>query len=233
MVRQPLNKPDCPVHAPCLERGMVVDAALELLDEAGFDGLTLRRLAAKLGVKAAALYWHFKNKQDLTDQLAMAILDRGLKHNETPSNLDSLSWQELLQLAGRGMRNALLKYRDGSIIIAKADFSQGFKFKGRDIVITGLKKRGFTAEQAFMALFAVGRFTLGCVFEEQADPRTSEAIAACRANITESPQDYPDAIKIFGDIDYQRVLDPDYQYEQGLAIIIAGIGLEHADLGAK
>jgi TetR/AcrR family transcriptional regulator, tetracycline repressor protein len=229
MVRESSDKPDHPVHAPCLERGMVVDAALELLDEVGFDGLTLRRLATKLGVKAAALYWHFKNKQDLIDQLAMAILDRGLRRDETPGNLDSLTWQEVLQLAGHGMRNALLKYRDGSIIIAKADFSQGFKFKGRDIVIDGLRKRGFTAEQAFMALFAVGRFTLGCVFEEQADPRTSNAIADCRANIAESPQDYPGPIKVFGDMDYQRVFDPEYQYEQGLAIIIAGIGSGRAD----
>ena len=55
---------------PLLDREHVVRVALRLLDEAGLDGLTLRRLAAELDVKAPALYWHFANKQDLLDHMA-------------------------------------------------------------------------------------------------------------------------------------------------------------------
>lgn len=41
---------------------MVVRAALDLLNEVGLDGLTLRRIATELDVQAPALYWHVKNK---------------------------------------------------------------------------------------------------------------------------------------------------------------------------
>ena len=50
---------------PALNQRQIVQAALGLLDEVGFDGLTMRSLANKLGVKAASLYWHVRNKQEL------------------------------------------------------------------------------------------------------------------------------------------------------------------------
>ena len=53
---------------------MVVRAALELLNEAGLDGLTTRRLAEVLGVQGPALYWHFKNKQELIDEMSRALI---------------------------------------------------------------------------------------------------------------------------------------------------------------
>ena len=47
-----------------IERDTVVTTALELLDEVGIDGLTMRRLAQALDVQAPSLYWHFANKAD-------------------------------------------------------------------------------------------------------------------------------------------------------------------------
>jgi TetR/AcrR family transcriptional regulator, tetracycline repressor protein len=45
-----------------LTKAAIVQAALDLLDEAGTDGLTLRALASRLGVQAPALYWHVASK---------------------------------------------------------------------------------------------------------------------------------------------------------------------------
>lgn len=46
-------------------RDQVVDAALKLLNELGLDALTSRRVAQKLGVESATLYWHFRDKSVL------------------------------------------------------------------------------------------------------------------------------------------------------------------------
>jgi AcrR family transcriptional regulator len=51
----------------------VVRAALLLLDEVGLDDLTMRRLAERLGVKAASLYRHVRDKQELLVLLADEI----------------------------------------------------------------------------------------------------------------------------------------------------------------
>ncbi len=59
-----------------LNRDAVVEAALPLVDELGIDGLSMRALADRLGVKAASLYWHLRDKEQLLDLLAEALLDR-------------------------------------------------------------------------------------------------------------------------------------------------------------
>ena len=40
----------------------VLDAALDLFIEQGFDGTSLRQIAEQLGVTKAALYYHFESK---------------------------------------------------------------------------------------------------------------------------------------------------------------------------
>ncbi len=55
-----------------LSRTLIADAALSLVEEQGFDFLTMRRLGENLHVDAMSLYYHFDNKDDLLD----AMLDR-------------------------------------------------------------------------------------------------------------------------------------------------------------
>lgn len=53
-----------------LSRRSVVESALALADEKGLDSLTIRGLARHLGVSPMALYWHFKNKDELLAGIA-------------------------------------------------------------------------------------------------------------------------------------------------------------------
>jgi AcrR family transcriptional regulator len=64
------------LDAAALNRDAVIQAALALLDEAGVDGLSMRALADRLGVKAASLYWHLRDKDQLLELVAEAVLDR-------------------------------------------------------------------------------------------------------------------------------------------------------------
>ncbi|WP_278259195.1 TetR family transcriptional regulator [Nocardioides convexus] len=55
----------------------VVERAIGVLDEHGLDALTMRRLAADLGVQPGALYHHFDGKDALLAAIAEEILRRG------------------------------------------------------------------------------------------------------------------------------------------------------------
>jgi AcrR family transcriptional regulator len=50
-------------------RGRILDAALEVFSERGFEGATVRQIAAKVGVSDPALYAHFKSKKKIFEAL--------------------------------------------------------------------------------------------------------------------------------------------------------------------
>ena len=50
-------------------RDHILDAALEVFSERGFDGATVRQIAAKVGVSDPALCAHFKSKQEIFEAL--------------------------------------------------------------------------------------------------------------------------------------------------------------------
>ena len=142
---------------------MVVRAALELLNKVGMDGLTTRRLAQELGVKGPALYWHFKNKQELIDEMARALIA-----DAYGSVKPGLNWEVWLTQGARRMRRSLLSYRDGARLLA------GFRPSGPHGRIEGAKmfgpliEAGFPEPDAFWAMLAVALFTFGWTMDEQA-----------------------------------------------------------------
>jgi len=214
-----------PARAPGLERDKVVQAALDLLDEAGFEKLTLRRVADRLGVKAAALYWHFQNKQDLIDAMAMQVLCGQPRYFGT--HVQHMPWQDLLRKIGRRQRQALLSRRDGARLIASADMARMPLLEGMERILTVLRAQGFPADLALLSLIAISRYTLGCVFEEQADPRPKEdALKVRHQMLQESADRFRVAAQTFAELAARQALTPTRQYEQGLELLISGIGCQ-------
>src|SRR5439155_8020191 len=56
-----------------LEIDHIVRVALELLDQVGLDGLSMRHLADRLGIRAATVYWYIRDKHELLSLLAETI----------------------------------------------------------------------------------------------------------------------------------------------------------------
>lgn len=50
-------------------RDRILEAALELFTEQGFDKTSLREVAERVGVTKAALYYHFRSKEELLSSL--------------------------------------------------------------------------------------------------------------------------------------------------------------------
>src|SRR5215467_1950243 len=65
-----------PERRPQLTREQVVTAAIELADRHGIESISMRRLAKKLGVEAMSLYTHVRNKDDLLDGMADAVISQ-------------------------------------------------------------------------------------------------------------------------------------------------------------
>lgn len=59
---------------PVLSRDRIVDGTIALLDRDGTSALTMRKVAAELGVHATSLYWYVERREDLVDLAVDEIL---------------------------------------------------------------------------------------------------------------------------------------------------------------
>ncbi len=58
-------------------RERILDVALELFGERGYDATSLREIAERLGVSKAALYYHFEQKADILVALHLRLHELG------------------------------------------------------------------------------------------------------------------------------------------------------------
>ncbi len=76
---------------PPLTRQIILQTALKLVDNKGFDALSMRRLGRELNIEAMSIYHYFKNKDDLLDGLHSLMMQHIFKIMNANSSQD-LSW---------------------------------------------------------------------------------------------------------------------------------------------
>ncbi|XVV17514.1 TetR/AcrR family transcriptional regulator C-terminal domain-containing protein [Actinoplanes sp. CA-131856] len=151
-----------------LDREKVVAAALELLDEGGLDGLTLRKLGDRLGVRAPTLYWYVKDKAALVAALAEAILS---DLNDLPRPVAGQTWDDWLAGVAVRLRAAMIAHPDGARIVSTATLSETLAGVS-ELAMRTLFTHGVPLRQARLTVLVVVRFTIGHVLDEQS-PRPS------------------------------------------------------------
>src|ERR1700683_1558304 len=121
-------------------REPVVRAALELLDGVALGGGTVRAVAAELGLRAPTLYWRFKNKQDLVDEMATQVLV-DLRVGFAAGGLPQAR-AELTRDYARGFRAELLKRRDGARMVAGTRLRDSRVYEGMESFLRALLAGG-------------------------------------------------------------------------------------------
>ncbi|AVH61193.1 TetR family transcriptional regulator [Streptomyces dengpaensis] len=184
----------------------------------GSRGLTLRAIAKELDVKAPALYWHFKDKQALLDEMATEMYRRMIAGSDLgPED----TWQERLLKANHGLRSALLGYRDGARVFSGSRFTGIEHAHQMEDTLRLFTAHGFTLSQAVRATSTTYLYTLGFVTEEQGvqplpDERREGYDLEDRARrMADFPLSAAAGAEIFEDYDRH--------FEEGLALVIAGI----------
>src|SRR5262245_51950283 len=89
-----------------LSRERVLQAALELADARGFDAISMRNVAGKLGVEAMSLYNHVANKEDIVDGLVDIVF--GEIEVAAPGTVD---WKTAMRDRAISVRAALNRHR--------------------------------------------------------------------------------------------------------------------------
>jgi len=205
-------------------REPVVRAGLKLLDAGGLEAVTLRAIAAELGVKAPTLYWRFKNKQDLVDDMATQVLiDWAESFQLQPQ---PATWPEWAAIYGRHLRETLLRYRDGARMVSGSRLTDTRLYAPMERALTLFQANGIAPPDAAMCLTTLYSYVIGFTIEQQAvlspqgerDPRFT--LSAREAAV--DPERYPLSRSIGPDV----FDNYDVRFERGLRVIIAGFAQE-------
>ncbi|MGW2150056.1 TetR/AcrR family transcriptional regulator [Nonomuraea bangladeshensis] len=101
-----------------LTPALILETALDILDQEGSAGLSMRAIAARLDVKAASLYYHVRNK----DALLQALVDQ-IAH-ELLSDADlTAPWRELLTAMAVRLRGVLRAHPGAAAVVATKNVS--------------------------------------------------------------------------------------------------------------
>jgi TetR/AcrR family tetracycline transcriptional repressor len=160
-----------------IDKDVIVEAALRLLARDGIAGISTRLVADALGIAGPSLYWHFKDKRQLLDHLAEAMLAEA---QPSPDPLfHEPDWRKWLEKAARAYRRAALSRRDAAQVLAGARPTGTHPQLNYPAMVARLTREGFAADKAPYVVWSLGRFALGWALSEQAaghrsGPRTDQ-----------------------------------------------------------
>lgn len=193
---------------PLIAKRDVLVAALRIMDDEGASALTVRRLAAELGVKPSSLYHHFLNKE------AIVIGAAGLAVEEVEITKAIVGdWRDWLVRNTQNMRRLLLAHPNViPLIVGPARLR--FGLHRLEVGVQRLEAQGVPAAAVFPLIETLEVFAIGCaLYEATANGNVPPDV------LERARSRYPHLARAFD----ERSLTLDDQFEIGCRGIIDGI----------
>ena len=154
-----------------LTRERIVDAAAALVDAEGLDAVSVRRLAAELGVQGPSLYNHFATKNEILDAVADAVVAQ-----VDVSFFRTHDWRAALRLWAHSYRAVLSAHPNVVPMLAHGPGRRPAALAMADAVYGGLIDAGWPEARAthigalmryLVTGSALGSFALGFAGDPQ------------------------------------------------------------------
>jgi AcrR family transcriptional regulator len=202
-----------------LNREAIVAAAIRILDEAGLDGFTMRRVADALGTGPASLYWHVGSKDGLLD----LVFEEVIGEQQIP-DVDPACWQDQLKDVARTMRATILRH-SGIVRISIGRVPMGPNaLRYSDRVLAILRAGGASDRLAVrghhLLISSVNGFTVDET--DEGGKLTPEPIAAMTRDYLASlpPDQFPNLVAL---ADHFAISDQDLRFDVLIGLFVDGL----------
>ncbi len=206
--REPLNAP------------RVLDAAMALADRIGVDSLTIRRLAAELGVKPMTIYHHVPNKEAIIDGIVDAVF---AEIELPPADAD---WRSGIRRRCLSAREVLARHPWAPPLMESRTSPGEATLRHHDAVLGCLRSGGLSLDLTAHAYAIIDSYLYGFALQEAGLPfHGDEEIGELAEELIEPLpiEDYPNLTEFTA----EHVLSPGYSFgasfEFGLDLLLAGI----------
>ncbi len=205
---------------PRLNRERVLLGAVAVADSGGVASLTIRSLAAELGVKPMSVYHHVANKDEILD----AIVDMVFSEIELPAL--GGDWQLEMRRRADSTRKALRRHPWAIGLLESRTRPGPATLKHHDAVIGVLRGAGFSLEMTAHAYALIDAYVYGFALAEASlpinGPETVTEVAE-QMMAQYSTHEYPHLVEF----SIEHVMKPGYdfgeEFEFGLAVILDGL----------
>ncbi len=209
---------------PRLSKAAVVERGLALADAEGLEAVTIRRLAAELGVTPMALYWHISSKDELMSGLADAVWAK-IDARIDPRDDWRLQLRRLLESLVRVLR----AHPSAAQLLAGGEKrTSDAALEATETILEALRRGGFDAAySAAIARTALFTGVMLAMSEPGFEPGTtaaerSERARQHRVRLAQLPPDrFPLVVAAAGPLTAPG--NPDFHYRLGIDMFIAGV----------
>jgi TetR/AcrR family transcriptional regulator, tetracycline repressor protein len=209
---------------PRLSKAAVVERGLALADAEGLEAVTIRRLAADLGVTPMALYWHFRSK----DELLSGLADRVWTEIDVDVDPDA-DWSAQLRGLLESLISVLRTHPSASQLLMSGEKRTSEPaMVANEVALEVLQRAGFDAEHA--AAIAKNALFTGIVLvmsEPGFEPGLTEAervehqrLARVRLSLL-PPDKFPRLVECA--VPMTASDNPDFHYKLGVDLFVAGV----------
>ncbi|GAA4989718.1 TetR/AcrR family transcriptional regulator C-terminal domain-containing protein [Kineococcus glutinatus] len=139
---------------------VIARAALELIDERGAAGWSMRALADRLGVRAPSLYAHVPSQDGILDavhELINAEIDL--------APLAGADLRQGLTACARSYRAAYLRHPHATAMLVRRPLGTESSLRVYDTLLAALRRHGLSAAEALRSVVVLDFLVLGSVLE--------------------------------------------------------------------
>lgn len=140
-----------------LTRDKVLAEAIEVADTAGLGQVTMRRVAAELGVEAMSLYHHVSGKEDLLDGMVTALVGEIATSTE-PAGGD---WRENVRGRCLAAREVMLRHPWAPALLSTRSTVPPAVYFHFEALLAAMVEGGVSYALGHRALHALGSLALG------------------------------------------------------------------------
>ncbi len=214
---------------PRLTRDIVLAGALARADTAGLEALSMRALAAELGVVPMALYKHVANKDELID----GMIDLIWAEVEPPAigggpEAPAIPWHDAMRARAVSLREALRRH-PWAVGLMESRMRPGLaNLAAHNAMIGCLREAGFSFRATVHATSVLDAYVYGFALQEKTLPfdtpeESAEAAAAKEQTVPpEVALRFPYLLEVVAELT-QAGYDYDDEFAFGLDLILDGI----------
>ncbi|NSC22168.1 TetR family transcriptional regulator [Streptomyces albus subsp. chlorinus] len=198
---------------PRISRSAVLDEALRTLDEEGIEGLTMRRLAQRLGVTSPSLYKYVRDREGVFE----AVVDVIVQEINEGAEQTTGGWRAHLNGMARRYFDTFRRHPNAVPLVMHRPTRDPRSLDGFDTIFAVLLSEGWPAQDATRAILLVESYALGATLTAVSPGIPSTEELESRPSL---------AAALIGERRAFRLTEDDFDH--GLKIVLDGIARETA-----